>query len=69
MFVGGKLNPELEDVYAEFEKETGVPCEVLAGIHFEEASAYFTDYGHPETRSAANKSLQRTKRVGLKPQC
>lgn len=54
MFVGGKLNPELEDVYAKVEKETGVPCEVLAGIHFEEASAYFTDYGHPETRSAAN---------------
>ena len=56
MFVGGKLNPELEDVYAKVEKETGVPCEVLAGIHFEEASEYFTEAGKPgpETRSAAN---------------
>lgn len=54
MFVGGKLNPELEKVYAAIEKKTGVPCEVLAGHHFEEASAWFTDLGNPETRSAAD---------------
>jgi len=28
--------PEVVEVYAQVEKETGVPCEILAGIHFEE---------------------------------
>lgn len=54
MFVGGKLNPKLEEVYAAVEKETGVPCEVLAGHHFEEASSHFTDSDDPEKYSAAN---------------
>lgn len=54
MFVDGKLNLELEKVYAEAAEETGVPCEVLAGIHFEEASAYFTDLGNPEKRWVGN---------------
>jgi len=54
MFVGGKLNPELEEVYARASKETGVPCEVLAGLHFEEGSAYFTDYGSPEKVSVTS---------------
>lgn len=54
MFVGGKLNPELEKVYAEIEQKTGVPCEVLAGHHFEEASSHFTDASDPEKYSAAN---------------
>jgi len=54
MFVGGALNPELEKVYAEIEKKTGVPCEVLAGHHFEEASSHFTDSNDPEKYSAAN---------------
>jgi hypothetical protein len=54
MFVGGKLNPKLEEVYAKAEAETGVPCEVLAGLHFEEGSASFTDHGNPETVSVSN---------------
>lgn len=32
------LTPELMNTYAAAEKATGVPCEVLAGIHFIEAS-------------------------------
>jgi hypothetical protein len=31
------LTPELMNTYAAVEKETGVPCEILAGIHFVEA--------------------------------
>lgn len=31
------LTPELMNTYAAAEKETGVPCEILAGIHFVEA--------------------------------
>jgi hypothetical protein len=54
MFEGGKLNPKLEEVYAKVEKATGVPCEVLAGHHFEEASSHFTDANDPEQYSAAN---------------
>jgi len=54
MFVGGQLNPKLEEAYAKVEKATGVPCEVLAGHHFEEASSCFTDSGNPEKCSAAN---------------
>ncbi len=30
-------NPDLVTAYSEAEKQTGVPCEVLAGIHYEEA--------------------------------
>jgi len=54
MFVDGKLNPKLEEAYAAASDATGVPCEVLAGLHFEEASAYFTDLGGPEKRSVEN---------------
>lgn len=54
MFEGGVLNPKLEEVYAKVAEETGVPCEVLAGHHFEEASTYFNTLGSPETRSVAN---------------
>ena len=54
MFVGGKLNPELEEVYARAAQETGTPCEVLAGLHFEEGSAHFTDIGGPEKVSLTN---------------
>lgn len=32
------LTPELQAVYKEAERQTGVPCEVLAGIHFREGS-------------------------------
>lgn len=32
------LTPELMNTYAEAEKQTGVPCEILAGIHFVEAA-------------------------------
>jgi hypothetical protein len=31
-----KLTPDVVTAYTEAEKQTGVPCEVLAGIHFEE---------------------------------
>jgi RecJ-like exonuclease len=34
----GKITPTLEAVYKEAERQTGVPCEVLAGIHFVEAN-------------------------------
>ena len=34
----GNLTPEVVDVYAQAEAATGVPCEVLAGIHFIEAN-------------------------------
>lgn len=54
MFVDGKLNPKLEEVYAKVEEQTGVPCEVLAGHHFEEASSSFTEGTTPEKFSAAN---------------
>ena len=33
-----RITPELQAVYATAERETGVPCEVLAGIHFVEAN-------------------------------
>lgn len=33
-----RITPELEAVYAEAQRQTGVPCEVLAGIHFVEAN-------------------------------
>lgn len=36
-YVKGNLTPELMNTYAAAEKETGVPCEILAGIHFVEA--------------------------------
>ncbi|HBC45195.1 MAG: hypothetical protein UX08_C0003G0025 [Candidatus Collierbacteria bacterium GW2011_GWB1_45_35] len=35
-FINPKLTPEVISAYAEAEKSTGVPCEVLAGIHFKE---------------------------------
>jgi hypothetical protein len=54
MFEGGVLNPKLEEVYAKISEETGVPCEVLAGHHFEEATTCFTATGNPEKCSAAN---------------
>jgi len=54
MFVGGQLNPKLEEVYAKVSEETGVPCEVLAGHHFEEATTCFTATGNPEKCSVAN---------------
>ena len=31
------LTPDLLSIYANAEKVTGVPCEILAGVHFEEA--------------------------------
>lgn len=34
----GNLSEDLVKVYAEAEEETGVPCEVLAGIHYREGS-------------------------------
>ena len=33
-----RITPELQAVYAEAQRQTGVPCEVLAGIHFVEAN-------------------------------
>lgn len=36
-YIKGNLTPELMNTYAQAEKETGVPCEILAGIHFVEA--------------------------------
>lgn len=36
-FIQPKLTQELMNTYAAAEKETGVPCEILAGIHFVEA--------------------------------
>jgi len=36
-YIKTNLTPELMNTYAAAEKETGVPCEVLAGIHFVEA--------------------------------
>ena len=35
----GNLTPELMQVYRDAEEQTGVPCEVLAGIHFIEANS------------------------------
>jgi hypothetical protein len=32
----GNLTEEVVSVYAQVEQETGVPCEILAGVHFEE---------------------------------
>lgn len=37
-YIKGNLTPELMNTYAQAEKETGVPCEILAGIHFVEAA-------------------------------
>jgi len=37
-FIQPNLTAELMNTYAAAEKETGVPCEVLAGIHFVEAA-------------------------------
>ncbi len=54
MFVDGKLNPKLESAYAAAEQATGIPCEVIAGIHFEEGSSAFTDGGDPTTVSVQN---------------
>jgi hypothetical protein len=54
MFVGGKLNPELEEVYAQVSESSGVPCEILAAHHFEEASQFFTEGGDPTKHSVAN---------------
>lgn len=36
-FIKGNLTPELMNTYAAAESVTGVPCEILAGIHFVEA--------------------------------
>lgn len=36
-YIKGNLTPELMNTYAAAEKATGVPCEILAGIHFVEA--------------------------------
>jgi hypothetical protein len=36
-YIKARLTPELMNTYAAAEKETGVPCEILAGIHFVEA--------------------------------
>ena len=54
MFEGSVMNPKLEAVYAKAEEETGVPCEVLAGLHFEEATTAFTSTRDPETKSVQN---------------
>jgi hypothetical protein len=54
MFVGGKLNPELEEVYSQVSESSGVPCEILAAHHFEEASQFFTEGGDPTKHSVAN---------------
>lgn len=54
MFVDGKLNPELEEVYSQVSEETGVPCEILAGHHFEEATQFFVSGGDPTKHSVAN---------------
>lgn len=35
-YIKGNLTPELMNVYAETEKQTGVPCEILAGMHYVE---------------------------------
>ncbi len=37
-FIQPNLSAELMNTYAAAEKETGVPCEILAGIHFVEAA-------------------------------
>src|SRR5690606_6287508 len=37
-YIEGNLTPELMNTYAEAEAQTGVPCEILAGIHFVEAA-------------------------------
>lgn len=37
-YVKPKLNDKLMDIYAQAEKKTGVPCEVLAGVHHMEGS-------------------------------
>jgi len=37
-YIFPQLSSDLIAVYKEAERQTGVPCEVLAGIHFEEAS-------------------------------
>jgi hypothetical protein len=36
-YIKERLTPELMNTYAAAEAETGVPCEILAGIHFVEA--------------------------------
>jgi len=36
VYIASRLTPEVVNVYVEAEKQTGVPCEVLAGIHFRE---------------------------------
>lgn len=54
MFVNGEMNEELLKVYGEASEQTGIPCEVLAGHHFEEGSQYFTDEGDPTKHSVAN---------------
>jgi len=38
LYILPNLTEEVVSVYAEAEKQTGVPCEVLAGIHFREAN-------------------------------
>ena len=35
-YIRSKLTPEVMAVYATAEKETGIPCEVFAGIHYRE---------------------------------
>jgi hypothetical protein len=37
-YIKPKLNDKLMDIYAQAEKKTGVPCEVLAGVHHMEGS-------------------------------
>lgn len=48
------LTPELMNAYAAAEKATGVPCEVIAGLHFEEASSAFVPGGNPASYSVQN---------------
>jgi hypothetical protein len=54
MFVDGALNPDLDAAYAQVAEDTGIPCEVLAGHHFEEATSHFFGDNDPSEYSAAN---------------
>lgn len=50
-YIKDNLTPELMNTYAAAEQETGVPCEILAGIHFVEAS------NHPEGSLVSGRKL------------
>lgn len=54
----GYITPELEEVYAEAEAQTGVPCEVIAGIHMVEATSRF------RSGEAINYSVISGRRIG-----